>query len=71
MLPGTCWGQDFHASWCKHLLGNKKPMALTTVYLLDYHAISLVFFAAVVWSCHAARSLSQENRWNDKESKYW
>lgn len=38
----------------------KKPMALTTVYLLDYHAISLVSFAAVVWSCHAARSLSQE-----------
>ena len=34
-------------------------MASTTVYLLDYHALSLVSFAAVVWSYHAARSLTK------------
>ena len=43
-------------------IAKKKPMASTTVYLWDYHAISLVSFAAVVWSYHAARSLLRENR---------
>ena len=38
-------------------VNNRLPLGLSR-----YHAISLVSFAAVVWSYHAARSLLGENR---------
>ena len=46
----------------KKNLWRQQPFTFGTITLSRYHAISLVSFAAVVWSYHAARSLLRENR---------